>query len=341
MIRPPIKLMISVVLLWGSLPVFAGEKPTAEYHISRCEVVPVSGHQVEFRIDGELVLKWHYGPQYPRPFFFPLLGPSGVPLTRMGHPGAPDHEHHRSIWFAHHNVNGQNFWSEQGQTKVRQTRWLAYAESDEEGVMASQLVWEPAESQPLMKQDVIAAVRPMKHKEYCLELQLTFTPFGRKEVVLEKTNFGILAIRVSKSLSAVFGGGELTGSGQQKGEKELFGQQARWMDYSGPIVVGVGDKRRVVQEGITLFDHPQNPRYPTHWHVRNDGWMGASLCMQESLSVTSAKPLVLRYLIYAHSGVAEESKLDRIHTQFAKRPGFELLTKPKPHHQYGVQRLAP
>ncbi|MEZ5432290.1 MAG: DUF6807 family protein [Verrucomicrobiales bacterium] len=54
-------------------------------------------------------------PQYPRGrLHFPLTGPSGEPLTRMGHPGAENHDHHRSVWFAHNKLNGLDFWSEQG-----------------------------------------------------------------------------------------------------------------------------------------------------------------------------------------------------------------------------------
>ena len=58
----------------------------------RCEVVPLPDHQAAFRIDGAERLRWHFGPSYPRPFFFPLIGPSGTPLTRMGHPGDPGHD---------------------------------------------------------------------------------------------------------------------------------------------------------------------------------------------------------------------------------------------------------
>jgi hypothetical protein len=67
----------------------------------RCQVVPLPGKQVAIGIDGRECLRWHGGDGAPRPFFFPLIGPSGLPLTRMGHPGAPNHDHHRSIWFAH------------------------------------------------------------------------------------------------------------------------------------------------------------------------------------------------------------------------------------------------
>lgn len=65
---------------------------------NRCEILPLPDHQVSLRVDGGERLRWHYGSSYPRPFFFPLAGPSGIPLVRMGHPGAPDHDHHRGVW---------------------------------------------------------------------------------------------------------------------------------------------------------------------------------------------------------------------------------------------------
>jgi len=57
-------------------------------------------------------LRWHFDAKYPRPFFYPFNGPSGETLTRMGHPGAPNHDHHRSVWWAHAKVDGENYWGD-------------------------------------------------------------------------------------------------------------------------------------------------------------------------------------------------------------------------------------
>ena len=50
--------------------------------------------------------------------------PSGATLTRIGHPGAENHDHHRSVWFAHHKVNGLDFWSSAGMVITPKTRAL-------------------------------------------------------------------------------------------------------------------------------------------------------------------------------------------------------------------------
>ena len=42
----------------------------------RCTLLPLPDHQVAFLVDGAERLRWHFGPQYPRPFFYPLVGPA-------------------------------------------------------------------------------------------------------------------------------------------------------------------------------------------------------------------------------------------------------------------------
>jgi hypothetical protein len=147
------------------------------YTVPRCQVIPQADHQVAFLIDGRERLRWHHGPSYPRPFFYPLLGPSGSSLTRMGHPGAPNHDHHRSVWFAHNKVLGIDFWSDSTEARIRQQHWLAYADGDEEAAMAVQLGWyDGHDPQPLVEQELIAAVRPGGEGETLLELQASFRP---------------------------------------------------------------------------------------------------------------------------------------------------------------------
>ena len=111
------------------------------------------------------------------------------------------------------------------------------------------------------------------------------------------------------------------------------------MDYSGSIAVGEGPERRPTVEGVTYFDHPSNPRFPTYWHVREDGWMGASFGMQEPFTIHRDKPLVLRYLLYAHGGGYNHIKAGKVHAEFAVRQGFNVTKRTKPHGQFDVGRI--
>lgn len=316
-------------------PLLSEEAPSP-FVPHRCELLPLPGQQVAFLHDGVEKTRWHFGAEAPRPFFFPFNGPSGATLTRMGHPGAPDHDHHRSIWFAHAKVDGIDFWSDTTKARLRQKSWLAYEDGAEEAVMAASLVWLDEEGTGRMEQELVAASIPGEGGEHFLEIQITLRPAaGRESVVLGKTNFGPLAVRVAKSISHLFGGGQLTSSEGLVGEKAVFGKAAAWMDYSGPVASGADAGRRTATEGITVFDHPENPRHPTPWHVRADGWMGAAFCLEEDYAIAGDAPLVLRYLLHAHAGGCDPVKAAANAAAFARRPGFavEKSNRPGRHHE--------
>src|SRR5207302_767273 len=139
------------------------------------------------------------------------------------------------------------------------------------------LGWYDAHKVQLLRQDLIAVFRPLPGKETWLELQARFSSV-LEELTLARTNFGFLGLRVAASLSELYGGGQLTGSSGGKGEKALFGKPADWMDYSGPIV---GER----QEGVTFFDHPDNPDSPVSWHVRGDGWMSPAFNLRQGYTL--------------------------------------------------------
>lgn len=147
----------TILFLYGfnPEPVFAsGQNPS---HGLRHQLYPLPDQQVSFQIDGIEKTRWHFGKAYPRPFFYPFNGPSGVSLTRMGYPGAPNHDHHRSIWFAHHSVNEIDFWSDNTSGSIYQKMWLAYCDGDNESIMAVLLEWTDSDGIVAMEQQLIAA----------------------------------------------------------------------------------------------------------------------------------------------------------------------------------------
>ncbi len=304
---------------------------------ARCQVIPLPQHQVSIQLDGDERLRWHFGPVYPRPFFYPLIGPSGSSLVRMGHPGAPDHSHHRGIWFAHHDVTGIDFWSDVTPAKIRQQQWLCFEDGDEEARLAVTLGWfDGHDPQALLQQQVIVAVRPAAaERETLVEIQSTFRPTSQR-LEFRQSNFGFLGVRVAKNLSAYFGGGTITDSEARVGEPAIFGQQASWMDYSGCN----GPRPTAMREGITYFDHPDNPGYPTHWHVREDGWMIAAACMQQPLVTAQQAPLTLRYLLHAHAGPVDVDRVSELAADFHRRGAMEVVKSNRKHTAYEIHRVA-
>ncbi len=197
------RLMLLTLLFVG--PLTAQES----YRPSRCELLPPprsAGH-LPPRRDRENAMACR--PEISRPFFYPFNGPSGTSLTRMGHPGAQNHDHHRSILVRPCQGRGVDFWSENTKARIVQKLWLAYEDGDEESIMASLLGWNNAEGVELIEQELVAASRPRENGEHELGIQITLRPgAGRESVLLEKSNFGLLAVRVAKSVSHHFGGGQ-------------------------------------------------------------------------------------------------------------------------------------
>ena len=299
--------------------------------LPRCRVVPLPDDQASFAVDGVERSRWHFGARHAGPFFYPLVAsPGSESLTRMGHPGDPSHDHHRSIWFAHEKASGVNFWSLGAPGRVRQLRWLAYRSGDDEAVMAVRLGWfDGHDPKELLVQDLVAALRG-DEAGTLLELHSTITPTS-ETLEFGQSNFGLIGVRVAESISVVFGGGTITGADGKTGERDLFGRANRWVDYGGPMP---GDR----VEGVTLFDHPANPGHPAKWHVREDGWMGPSLCRDAPVTTSRAKPLVVRYLLHAHAGPIDPEQAEGIFRDFAARPGFIIERSSRPHRAFEVPR---
>ncbi len=173
---------------------------------------------------------------------------------------------------------------------------------------------------------------------WTLELQNDFRATA-EGIEFRQSNFGVLGLRVAKSLSVVFGGGIITGADGAQGEPALFGKPNRWIDYSGPIYTERKlnePAEQILFEGLTLIDHKSNPSHPASWHVREDGWIGPSLSRNASLLVPRDQPLTCRYLLYVHSGTCDAEKANRLADQFDQSPVLRVQKGTRPHHQFEI-----
>ncbi len=301
-----------------------------EFQVPKVQIVPQADESVSFQVDGHEKLAWNFPKSSPRPFIFPVIGPSGRSLTRMGHPAAPNHDHHRSLWIGHQSVKNLNFWEERGGAQqIRQEQWIHYQDGEDEAGMAVRLGWFDGHNAKVLQQEFILVYRPLAENEGWFEIQSTFTT-GLARLPLGRTNFGFLGLRVAASMSAHFGGGRLTDNQRRTGERAIFSQQARWVDYSGPIV-------RNREEGITWFDHPENPNYPSSWHVRDDGWMSAAANLRAASVLQRGQSLRLRYGFYVHAGAVNHDTNETKRRMFERAGAWELARAQRP-WRYHLQR---
>lgn len=316
-------------LLLLTVPAFA-QLPSAK-PVPRVQVLPLPHHVTSFQVDGREVTACHFDPQDMRPFWYPIRASRGISLTRMGHPHDPlGHSHHNSVWVAHSDLNGLNFWGdhakEQGQIVNVEVSREGYEDTDEMGAMRMVNHWVKAADKAVQLIEVRRTeVRPLDGvKSWFMIIDLEFSPPKGSTATFASTGFGLVAVRVAKSICAIDGGGRLLNSDGLVNEKAMFRLPARWVDYSGRIT---NDEDGFA--GITLMDHPMNPHHPTAFHVRDDGWMGACLTLKAPVEITEEKKLRVRYGLWVHDGVPSAEAAEAKWKAFAELPVASLELRKK------------
>ena len=306
------------------------------------QAIPLPYDQAAFEHEGRELTRYHFGENLRRPFWYPMVGPGGRSLTRMGMPGDParsvtpssqpkdpnnpgnpgGHSHQNSVWISHKDVGGFDFWRDSGDIAgqiVHQhvAGGFLYLDGEKAG-MLSVNAWNDPEGNTLMFDRRRSSVFPGEDDSWWLVIDLQLEAPKNGQVVLGKTPFGIVGVRMGKTLSVADGGGRILNSEGQRNEKEAFRKPARWVDYSGPVTNDAAG-------GVTLMDHPNNPRHPAPFHVRDNGWMGACLTLHEPMTIEDGEPVRLRYGLWMHAGVPDAKELDRQWQAFAAEalPAFE------------------
>jgi hypothetical protein len=275
---------------------------------SLLQVVPEVHDTLAVKRGGQTVFGYCYSANYPKPFFHPVVGPAGDSLTRLGHPRdfSGGHDHHRSLWVEHMDVNGVSFETEHmryfqepdsGIIGVGRQLHRGFLQQEDGPLFASlgMLVdWVSQTGETLLSEERRVRIYGLAGGEQIIDLALTFSP-QVESVTFGKTNFGVLAVRFAAPLEVIRGNGRIQNSHGHINEAALHLQRAQWCDYAGPLL---GDQIN----GLAIFDHPQNVHFPAPWHVRDDGWLCIAPFYQGAVTVMQGEQLTLRYRIYLHEG---------------------------------------
>ena len=266
---------------------------------------------IDVAVAGQLVTTYHFSSEYKKPFMYPVLGSDGARMTR-GWPmediaGEPqDHPHQKSFWVAHGDVNGTDFWGEgRGSGTQRTDEIVTVLSGDACGAIRARNSWVDGNGKKLLSEERLYVFYNTPAELRIIDLGVTFTATEGEVVFGDTKEGGLAAFRVNPVINADRHG-EIRNSLGAIGERETWGKRASWCDYSGPI----DGKRR----GITVLDNPMNPRYPTCWHVRGYGLMGAN-CFGYShfkstyeqrgdFTLPAGESVTFRYRIIIHDGDA-------------------------------------
>lgn len=230
-----------------------------------------------------------HDPETNKPYFWPVYGPTGKPMTRA-FPMAKvdgevqDHIHHRGICFGHEDIGGFDSWAERLTFDKGEKTSPAYQERlkklgrqqhrcfrqllacCDRAVVVEELDYVgPDGSRSLTE------VRTMTFRiagsQRLIDFDQDFIATEGEVTLGDKKDSG-LSIRVPTSMSVdTKQGGKIINS-EGLTDAGAWGKKAKWCDYHGPV----GEEHL----GVAILNHPSSFRHPTTWHVRTYGLFTAN-----------------------------------------------------------------
>jgi hypothetical protein len=283
--------------------------------------------RLRVEINGQLFTEYLYK-DVPRPYCYPLIGPGDAALTRdwpmKNTPGEEhDHPHHRSLWFAHGSINGYDFWSEEKAFgKTVHDNFLEVKSGAKAGVIRERNKWVAADGTVVCTDErTLRFYNPGLTSERLMDFEITLIA-SNGALTFGDTKEGTMAVRLAETmrLKGKVGKGHIVNSAGVR-DGQTWGKRADWCDYYGPV------EGKTV--GLAIFDHPQNPRHPTWWHVRDYGLFAANPFGQHdfeslldktagNLVVPAGKSVTFRYRFYLHEGDDQQAKVAERYKEYAR-----------------------
>ncbi len=303
--------------------------PLAGGHAAQSSVkLTESDGKVDIHIGEELFTAYHFGPEWARPYLYPVIGPGSICMTRHypmrdDIPGeTKDHHHHKSVWVAHGDVNGVDDWSEEaGHGRQVHREFLEITSGPVFGRIRALNDWVSSDGVKVMEEERTITVYNLPEDQRYLDVQVVFRATEGDVKFGDTKEGGIISVRVATSMDGDKGG-LITNSFGGVTEAESWGKRAHWCDYSGQV----GGRTA----GITIFDHPSNFRHPSYWHVRNYGLMTANpFALSEyyhdktrdgSHVLKAGETFPFSYRLFIHDGDAQQANVAETYHAFINPP---------------------
>lgn len=280
--------------------------------------------RLRIEVGGQLFSEYFYQ-NVSRPYLYPLLGPTGLRMTRhWPMEEAPDeehdHPHHRSFWYAHGDLNGQDFWSETAKAgKTVHEKFTEIKSGRDAGVIKSLNKLVALDGKVVATDERTLRIYN-RSGERLFDYEITVHA-SHGDLTFGDTKEGSMALRLAETmrLKGKVGQGHIVNSEGVR-EGDTWGKRAKWVDYYGPV------NGQTV--GVAIFDHPKNPRHPTWWHVRDYGLFAANpFGLHDfekqpvgagNLKLKAGESITFRYRFYIHAG---DEKAGRVAERYQEYQG--------------------
>jgi hypothetical protein len=296
-----------------------------------------SGDRIEIAIGGRPFTTYYFGQEASKAYLMPLQTPRGLVISRpfpvgndvsKGDPKASSFEpHQRPLYFAHGNVDGLNFWAEQGFDKyygapprqayghMADPKIEKLQSGPESGIVKATFALADSNNRVIGHETQMFTFKGDDHQRI---IDCDFIAKATDgPITFGDTKEGTFGIRLGAELSAPLG--HMLNSHGGEGEKNIWGKPADWVNYYGVIS---GQK-----VGIIVFDHPNSFRHPTTWHARGYGLLAANPFgareftgdkgKDGSWTVPEGGSLEFRYRVVIYDGVLTPEQIAAAYQQYS------------------------
>ncbi|MFM7035733.1 MAG: PmoA family protein [Planctomycetia bacterium] len=290
--------------------------------------------------------------QANKPCVWPIVGPTGKPMTRgyplVDLPSEPekqrDHPHHRGLTFGHEDYAGDT-WHDRStyeplladpekESRARQAianlgsirhRTFTRREAGADQAVVESLCDHlgPTGRVNLTERRRLTFRATAKTRSIDIDQDLVG---GDKPVRIgDRKDAGLfIRVPVSMAVDSKEGGRIVTSEGAV--DADAWSKPARWCDYHGPV-----DGETL---GIAFLDHPSSFRHPTRWHARTYGLFSANPFASQAydpklpdatITLAPGETLRLRHRLIFHSGDEREADIEAAWQAYANETPPENL----------------
>lgn len=270
--------------------------------------------------DGTPVLSYTSWRDLPKPWVDPFFTPAGRNVVTTS---PPDHIHHRGLMFAWGSVHIEGeaddyacvFWGEGGDPHyygriVPDPGMPTEATTDETGAtIVAHYEWRRNSDDMLILRERRTLRVTRAQSGWGNLITWISEQAAERDLVIGTTpgapvSYYGLGIRCAADMDR----GLFVNSNGGLGVSKCNGDRAEWCAYQGG-----GDPLR----GFALFDHPDNPRYPTGWFAMNTfGYLTASLPAFEPYQLEGGETLRLTYGALAFDGPATPERIEACYEEW-------------------------
>ncbi len=329
--------MLNTVTKMLLLSVVAALRPVAGRGQTEAVSFMRRANAIEVLIAGKPFTTYYFDPNIAKAYLQPLRDARGITVTRgfpVGSTIPANHEHdtslephQRPMYFAHGDIGGYDFWTEQVFAKyyahAGNSRWgrMVLRSVDElrggsdSGTIRATFDLVGADQKPIGEETQQFTFHGDPHSRVMDCEFVIHAKHGALKIGDSKE--GTFAIRVAPELDAPRG--HMVSSEGGEGEPNIWGKRATWVNYDGVI-----DGRSL---GIAIFDSPQSFRHPTHWHARGYGLFAANPfgtkeftrdpVQDGSYTIPAGRSVRFKYRVLIHEGNYKDAHVAEKYKQYA------------------------